>query len=290
MTRSGSKRSARRFRPLVAPALAAWLLAPLAAAAPAAAQEPAAEAVPAAVAPVEPALIEPTAREAVKRMVETLGNAKRLSYEYESEYDAIQDDGEILEFGSRGAVTIRRPDRLRGEVWHREGRHVRFAWDGQKVAIYDETRNVYATTPRSGDLDSLVDFLRDEVGFKMPLADFFTEGLRQLLIDNVVAARMIGKETLDGVETEHVALRARTGTDAQLWIATGKDAVPVRIVLNFATADGRPQFRAELHDWDLDASARDSAFQLKPPKGVKTVPFALPPKRAAQAAPQEDAQ
>jgi len=287
MRSSESRRRTRRSALVLA--AAAWLFVPTAAIA----QEPAATAEPAAVAPVDPELIEPAAREAVKRMVETLGNAQRLSYEYESSFDALQDDGELLEFGSRGKATLRRPDRLRGETWRRDGRHTRWAWDGANVSVLDETNNVFATTPRTGDIDSLIDFLRDDVGMKMPTADLFMSDLREMLIENVVAARHVGKEQLDeDTAVDHVAMRLRTGVDVQLWIQEGEHAFPRRMVLNFATADGRPGFRAEFDDWDLDPGVRDSSFELKAPKGARRVPFKVESRRAEAAleAVEEDAQ
>lgn len=260
---------------------AVWL------AAPAIAQDPAPATPATATAPAPDSdLIDPAAREAVKRMVATLTGAQRLSYEYEASFDAIQDDGELLEFGSRGKNTVRRPDRLRGEVWNRDGRHVRWAWDGANVSILDETNKVFASTPRTGDIDSLFDFLRDEVGMKLPTADLFSSDLRQLLIENVVTARNIGKEKVDDVSVDHVSMRLRTGIDVQLWIQDGKDAFPRRMVLNFATADGRPSFRADFDDWDLDPSARDSSFELKAPKDARKIPFKLESRAARNQAPQ----
>jgi hypothetical protein len=86
-----------------------------------------------------------------------------------------------------------------------------------------------------------------------------------------------------------VALRLRTGIDVQLWIRTGKHALPQRIVLNFATADGRPEFRASILEWDLDPWLRDGLFELDAPSGARRVPFALPGRRAAAQAAEEDA-
>jgi hypothetical protein len=270
----------------VALAIAACLVGPPARAADTAAAE-VAPAPPAAEAP-EPE-IEPAAVEPVKRMVQTLTAAKSLSYEYDSSYDTLQDDGEILEFGAHGAATVKRPDHMRGEVWERGGRHLRWAWDGKDVVVYDDAHGAYATTPRTGDIDSLVDFLRDDIGLRLPLADLFTTDLGPLLVDRTIAARLIGKETLRGVETEHVALRGRTGVDVQLWIATGERALPQRVVLNFSTADGRPQFRADLHDWKYDPRVRDSAFEVDVPKSARKVPF-LKPHRSARADEQETTQ
>jgi hypothetical protein len=274
---------------LLAVAAAAWLVASLAGAQEKPAAVPAAAQAPAAPGPPELPLIEPAARESVKRMVATLEGAQKMSFRYENSYDTLQADGEMLEFGARGEASIRRPDRLRTETWNRSGRHVRTAWDGETVALLDVGNNVYASTPRGGDLDALIDFLRDEVGFKMPLADLFSSDLRSLLVENVVAARFVGKESLDGVDVEHVALRLRTGIDVQLWIRSGKHALPQRIVLNFSTADGRPQFRASFLEWDLDPWLRDGLFELDAPSGARRVPFALPGRSAAAQAAQEDA-
>ena len=236
---------------------------------------------PAAPAPAPNPLIEPAAVEPVKRMVQLLGSTQSMSYQYEDEYDALQGDGEILEFGRRGVVTMRRPDRMRGESWSREGRHVRFYYDGAHVSVFDETRNVYATTPRTGDLDSLTDFLRDDIGFKMPLADLFGSDLGPMLIDNVIAARRIDLQKIRDFECDHVALRLRQGIDVQLWIRTGAVALPERIVINYATADGRPQFRANLTEWDLSPRVPDRSFRSDPPKGAKSVPFVAPRRNAA---------
>jgi hypothetical protein len=261
----------RSRRQWIALTIAAGLLAPAAFAQEAAAPE---------TAPADE-LVEPAAREAVKRMVETLAKAERMSYAYESEYDALQDDGEILEFGRRGVATIRRPDRLRGESWSREGRHVHYVWDGANVSIFDEGANAYATTPRTGDLDSLTDFLRDDIGFKMPLADLFGSDLGPMLIQNVIAARRIALQKIGDFECDHVALRLRQGVDVQLWIRTGAEALPERIVINYATADGRPQFRANLTEWDLSPRVSDRFFHFDPPKGAKSVPFVAPRRNAA---------
>ena len=282
MHRSQRRRSTRLG--LSAAALVALLTGPLAGRA----EDPAEVISPPAAAVPDP-LIEPAAVELVKRMVQTLGHAENMSYHYDESYDALQANGEILEFGRHGDTTIRRPDHVRGEQWNREGRHVEYFYDGAAVSVYDETHNAYATTPRTGDLDSVTDFLRDGIGFKLPLADLFGTDLGPMLIQNGVAARVIGREKIGEVECEHVAIRLRQGADVQLWIRTGDIAVPERIVINYATADGRPQFRANLSDWDLSPKVPDRLFKFDAPKDAKAVPF-MEPRRRAVAAAQEDGQ
>jgi len=65
----------------------------------------------------------------------------------------------------------------------------------------------------------------------------------------------------------------------QLGIPRAGDAVPRGMVLTFADARGRPQFRADFRDWDLKTKIKDSTFHFEAPKGARAVPFVLP-KRA----------
>jgi hypothetical protein len=238
-------------------------------------------------APAEEPLIDPAAVEPVKRMVETLTGAERFSFAVEKSYDAIQFDGETVEFGGRQEQTVRRPDRIRVESWDRDGRHLQTFYDGKAVTVYDDRANAFARADRTGDIDQLIDFLRDDVGLRMPLADFFSANLRQILVDNVIAARPIGVEKIQDEVYDHVALRTREGVGMQLWIRQGKEALPLRLVLTFERARGRPQFRATFYDWDLSPRVPDRMFAFQPPKGARSIPFLLP-KRGAAAAPAEE--
>jgi hypothetical protein len=226
-------------------------------------------------------LIDPEAKEPVRRMVQALQGAKSLSYEGTTEWDVIQDDGEAIEFGARNRTVMRRPDRFFTERSSREGKDVRVYYDGKTLTVYNQDGNVYASTPRTGDLDALTDFLRDDVGLKLPLADLFASDLGTLVVENVIAARYVGEEDLDGVPVEHIALRNREGAGIQLWIEKEK-ALPRRIVINFELARGRPQFRADFREWKVDPRAGDGTFEFDPPKQARAIPFVFP-KRTASA-------
>jgi hypothetical protein len=237
----------------------------------------------------EEPLVDPKAVEPIRRMVRTLTSAERISYTVEQEYDAIQSDGEALEFGARTEETVRRPDHARVERWDRSGRHLQAFYDGKTVTVYDGAHDVYATAARTGSLDQLNDFLRDDVGLKLPLGDLLDEDLGAILLDHVIAARFADVQTIGGFECDHVALRTEEGAGIQLWIRRGEPALPQRIAINFETARGRPQFRATFTEWDLSPRTPDGLFEFEPAKDAKQVPFVLPSRRAAAAGAQEDA-
>jgi hypothetical protein len=245
---------------------------------------------PAPAAEAEEPLIDPKAVDPVRDLVETLTGAKQMSFTVTQNYDVIQADGEAIEFGSRSSHTIRRPDRMRVERWDRSGRHLEAFYDGKMVTVYDDGPNVYASAERTGTLDQLTDFLRDDVGLRLPLADLFGEDLRQVLLDNVIAARHVDVQTIEKHPCDHVALRTREGVGIQLWIRQDDPEVPERIVINFENARGRPQYAATFTEWDLSPRTPDRMFAFKPPKGATRVPFVLPERVATAQPEQEDAQ
>jgi hypothetical protein len=232
---------------------------------------------------VQDPLIEPRAVEPVRRMVALLTGAKQLAFTVEQEYDVVQADGEAIEFGSRSEQVLRRPDRMRVERWDRSGRHLQAFFDGSTVTVYDDGSNVFATAQRTGGVDPLIDFLRDDIGLRLPLADLFAEDLAAILVDNVIAARFVDVQTVAGHLADHVALRTREGVGIQLWIRQGESAVPERMVVNFERVRGRPQFRAQFTEWDLSPRTPDRSFAFQPPKGARQVPFVLPSREAAGA-------
>lgn len=281
---------ARRRRWTIGVAASGGLaLATLLAGAPGASGQEAAQA-PAPAAEAEEPLIDPKAVDPVKRMVATITGAKQLSFTVEQSYDVIQADGEAIEFGSRSEQTMRRPDRMRVERWDRSGRHLQAFFDGQAVTVYDDGPNVYATADRPGTTEQLVEFLRDDVGLRLPLADLFDPDLAKILVDNVIAARYVDVQTVEEHPCDHVALRTREGVGIQLWIRQGDPAVPERMVINFERARGRPEFQASFTKWNLSARTPERLFAFKAPKGATRVPFVLSERRAAAEAAQEGAQ
>ena len=82
-------------------------------------------------------------------------------------------------------------------------------------------------------------------------------------------------------------MRLRIGVDVQLWIRT-KDGLPERIVLNYATADGRPTFRGEFDDWSLKPKTSEALFVLNAPKGAKELPIAIRPRPGTATVEPED--
>jgi hypothetical protein len=208
-------------------------------------------------------------------MASFLSKASRLRVTLDTTHDAVQDTGQKVEFGETRIVTIRRPDRARVETTRRDGARRGFLFDGTQLAVFDVDQKVYATAPKSGTLDAAFEYLTGDLGMRMPLAELFASGLPEEVKKLRRTARWVGTETLDGVVTDHVAVRGDTA-DIQLWIASSGDPLPQRIVITYRLAEGQPQFSAKLNDWDLAPEVPDALFAFAPAAGAEKIPFVVP--------------
>jgi hypothetical protein len=223
------------------------------------------------------AAIDPEAMTIATRMAQRLARAERFSFRADVGYDAVQRDGQTVEFGGERRVTVRRPDRLHTEVTDRSGGRRVVVYDGRALSYWNEAQNAWASTPRTGSLDETIDYLVDDLGVSLPLAELLSTDLPQTLEREVAEASYVGVETLGGVECDHLALRNEV-LGVQFWVARSGEPLPRRIVIVYEQAEGRPQFRADLSGWDLAPRTPESLFAFDPPDGAERVPF-LPRRR-----------
>jgi hypothetical protein len=233
---------------------------------------------------VEPQ-IEPEAHALLLRSAELLAGKQRFHFVTDIEYDVRQDSGQLLEFGARRATTVERPRSVRVEADNRDGNRSLVIFDGKQITLFDPDENVYASAERTGTIDEIVDFVRNDLETPVPLSEMIDTRFPQVVRERVQSIYSVGEETLGGKRCEHLAAEGE-GVDAQFWIAVEGDPLPCRIVLTYKHAEGDPQFRAEFVEWDLAPKTSADLFRFEPPKGAERIPFLLPA-RKAPAAPSE---
>lgn len=227
---------------------------------------------------------DPEAMAIVERMAKTIAGAQALRVEGEIAWDVVQPDGQTIEFGATRELVLQRPDRLRADVALREGGSRELYYDGKQVVLHDPKQRVYASLERTGPVTEVAAFVGQRLGVPVALAEILAPDLPAKLAEKIDAASVVARETVDGVECDHVALRGGVG-GMQLWVATG-DSLPRRITITYEDEEGRPQFRARFAEWDLSPRVSDSTFVFEPPKGVEKIAFAVqgaaPPKEGAR--------
>ena len=218
---------------------------------------------------------EKTAATRIEAMANLLAKAQRLGVAVDCTYDVVQHSGQKIEFGERRELKLRRPDRVRVDVTRRDGSRRGILFDGTQLTAFDLDEKVYATVPKAGTLDAALAYYTQELKMRLPLRELFAADSPQKLKDVLGSARLVGKETVAGVATDHVAFRGDTA-DVQLWIARDGDALPQRIVITYRLAEGQPQFEANFHGWTFNPDVPDSAFTFAPQAGAEKIPILTP--------------
>jgi hypothetical protein len=259
-----------------------WLAVAILLAAPAAAEDaPATATQPA----PESDAIDPEAVEAVRAAAAFLAKAQRVSFRSDIEWDAVQTDGQKIEFGSTRRTLLRRPDHLRVEWDRRDGNRGQLFFDGAQVTVFDADENVYASAAKSGDVDAMLDYLVEQLDYPIALRDILRSDLAERVTRDLEYAQFVGESKLGDTPCDQIALR-NDEVDFQVWIAQGKLPVFRRIVVDYPGEEGAPQFRANLSEWSFTPDAADRRFAFEAPAGAEKISFAPRVRRArSEAAP-----
>jgi hypothetical protein len=208
----------------------------------------------------------------LERMSTHLASLGAFRFRAEVRYDAVQESGQRIEFGSERRIAVQRPDRIRVDVAHWDGGSELMLYDGAQLAAASPALHVYALTPQSGPLAEALDRVQRELGVPTPLAELLDSALYEKLRAAVESGVRAGLVRLDGRVCHQLAFRA-PGLDFQLFVEQGETPWPRRLVIDYREEPGRPQFRASLRDWEPAAELPEGLFLFAPPIGAQRVPF-----------------
>ena len=212
---------------------------------------------------------EDDAAQILKAMSDYVSSQQSISLTFNSDIVVITPEIQKIQFTSSGKLLLGRPDKLRAS---RTGGYtdVEIVFDGTTVAILGKNINAYAQSEVSGNVDKLVDVLRDQYSLEFPGADLLLSNPYEVLMADVLEAKHIGQGVVDGVECEHLAFRNQD-TDWQLWVEVGDRPIPRKFVITSKATAAAPQYTLLIKDWKTDAPMDAEAFAFQPPAEAKKV-------------------
>jgi hypothetical protein len=215
----------------------------------------------------------PDAKAILMRMADFLSKSPRMSVTVHGSYDALQAEGDKVEWNDVREVTLSRPNLLRINTQRSDGARNLLVFDGKEITTFDESSKAYAQASHPGSVDDAVVYFVRDLGMRLPLAVLLTSRLPAELAQRVQSVEYVEKTATLSAPAHHIAGKTAT-VDFQLWIADGDRPAPLRAVLTYKEAPGQPQFRAQFSDWNFDSQPPASAFTFTPPEGAKKIPFA----------------
>ncbi len=220
-------------------------------------------------------------------MANFLAKAPAFSVTIRSGYDAIQADGQRIEFGDRRRILLQRPDRFRVEVERSDGDRGLVVFDGKAITAFKVDDNVYASAEKPGTVDDALVYLVRDLQMTLPLARMFHTRFPQQIGKRVTSISYVEEDTLFDVPTDHLAARSAE-LDVQIWIAQGEQPLPRRVVFTYKNAPGQPQFWADLSDWNLSPKLAADSFTFTPPAGAEQIPFLAPTRQKGSRSMQKE--
>jgi hypothetical protein len=234
-------------------------------------------------------LIEPRADALVRAMSDRLAAAEALAFEAEEVYDEVPEQSPRQQLTSRRGVVLRRPNRLAGDATG-DAIHRSFYYDGKTFSAIDKEQNVWASGTVPPTIDEALDWVFDQTGTVLPLADFLYADVYSRLMDSVQRGVYLGIHDVAGVPCHHLSFEQAT-IDWQLWIDAGPEPLPRKMVIAYKTEDEVPQYAVTIRKWNLKAKVPDQIFRFDPPEGAQRVEVAAfaatAPQIGGSAAPQE---
>lgn len=214
------------------------------------------------------------ARDRLLEMARFLGSTQKASVTLHVGYEVMQTDGQMVEFGEIRDLWMQRPDKLRVEETASDGGQSLTLFDGKQITVFDGDTGAYAQAPQPGSIDdALIYFVRD-LRMRLPLAVLLMEKSADELQRRIRRIEYVERTNRLGQPAHHIAGRT-ADVDFQVWIADSKQPLPLRVVLSYPKAEGKPHFRTDFADWNLAPKFEKSTFAFKPPTGATQIIFAV---------------
>ena len=217
-------------------------------------------------------LVEPRVQELVRQMSDRLAKATSLAVDAEEVYDEVPADAPRQQLTSIRRVALRRPDRLVGDA-SGDAVNRSFWYDGRTFSALDREQNVWASGKVPPTIDEALDWVFDQTGTVVPLADFLYANVYDRLMDKVQRGVYLGIHEAAGVPCHHLSFEQAT-IDWQLWIDAGREPLPRKLVISYKSEDEVPQYSVTIRKWNLDAKVPDALFRFAPPEGAKRIEIA----------------
>jgi hypothetical protein len=130
----------------------------------------------------------------------------------------------------------------------------------------------YAALPVPDTITMMMHVVMGRFGLDFPLADFLTDAPDKAFLQGVTSGQEVNKVTIDGVPCVHLVFSQPPGIELELWLEADR-GVPRRLIVIDNDSPGKPNFSAEMSDWDFTVHPADADFAFTPPKGAKEMDF-----------------
>jgi hypothetical protein len=215
--------------------------------------------------PEEPgSQVDPHARQILLRACTVLANSDAFTFHAEITFDRVMPSQVKLQFAGASDYAVRRPNGLAVDFESDLGAK-RLWYNGKTITIFDAPTMTYASMPVPPSIDGMLDRVAEMNNLTIPLADLALSNPCENLSKRVLFGSYVGVGDVGGVACDHLAF-AQSNIDWQIWIQRSGKPLPRKVVINYRTTPGLPEYVAVLSAWKFPGTIPAARFAVQIPK------------------------
>lgn len=212
------------------------------------------------------------ATELVERMSAEIASLDAFQVDGDAYTDARLDAGQIIEHSSQVTLKLRRePSAIR--ISNRSAEETKeIYFDDGAVNVYSTAENFYAQAEIPQGVNSMLEFVVDDIGIESPMLDLVAADVADHLLTDMENISYLGMSLIRDKVYHHVGIRYPE-TDVQVWIASDGRPLPGKLAISSKWEGGAPRFVA-FFEWNTDPAFARDTFTFDPPEGAVQIDFA----------------
>lgn len=215
-------------------------------------------------------VVEPESLAALGAMGDYLSTLKSFGLKSIFSAELVLDNDQNVQIGGAANYVVQRPNRLHVDLATDLGERS-FVYDGKTLYVISPKENVFGAVEVGSNIKEMLETAAYHLGIELPLADLFDWGTADAPVNAVLEGFLVGAAQVDGVDTKHWAFRTAE-KDFQVWIQEGQQPLPVKLVIEDNTQEGRPTFQANLA-WNLEQEPTEADFTYTPSADASQIDF-----------------
>jgi len=131
--------------------------------------------------------------------------------------------------------------------------------------MQDRQQNVYSQVSMPNTIDGMLETLSMVYGIAPPLDDLLYSSPYDGLVGQVETGQYLGRHNVLEADCDHLAFM-QASADWEIWIETGSQPLPRKLVIRYKTLPGVPTFTATVTSWNLAPAFTAGTFDAVPPR------------------------
>lgn len=220
-------------------------------------------------APPKALSIDTVAVELLRRGLNFVSNLDQFSVQTQSTYEDVLEEKYRVDYETSASLLVKRPNKILIERFGLK-MHQIFIYDGSSLSLNNPHDNVYAIEPVPENIEDMFHFVRDTFGISSPSSDLIYKNSFSLLIQDVNAASVIGKEMIGAVMCDHL-LFSRPDVSFQIWMSENEPYLPYKYVVTDTSTPQLLSYSTVMNSWNTAPNVSESLFKFTPGKESKKI-------------------